>query len=275
MDFCLEHSQYGRLELRVSEERHVNGNIIGHCRGVVFTRWRRMGIPSLARLEPAGPRPGLSACPAPNRHELAPIYSPTIAPEPMSHKHEARRVRYTQRRGNIGTNWKMSLELSQAGLAEYWLTAFPKPSARQRCCNGLSTALKMKPRNRAGLILVVSLVLAILALAVPWAEARVSRAMAATASSYLDRGNTWAKKGEWTQADFSLALDFNPDYAAAYYNRGVARSKQGNFDLALQDFERAVELNPLLTEAYVDRGASDTQGKICRAAWRIAPEPSN
>jgi hypothetical protein len=106
----------------------------------------------------------------------------------------------------------MSPELSQAGLAEYWLTAFPKPSAHQRCRNGLSTALKMKTRNRAGLMLVVSLMLAILALAVPWAEAQVSRAMAATASSYLDRGNTWAKKGEWTQAvaDFSLALDFNP-----------------------------------------------------------------
>ena len=44
MDFCLEHSEYGRIELRVSEERHVNGNIIDHCCGVVFTRWRRLGI---------------------------------------------------------------------------------------------------------------------------------------------------------------------------------------------------------------------------------------
>ena len=53
MTLAWNHSEYGRIELRVSEERHVNGNIIGHCCGVVFTRWRRLGILSLARLERA------------------------------------------------------------------------------------------------------------------------------------------------------------------------------------------------------------------------------
>lgn len=46
----LEPSGYGSIELKLSEERHVNGNIIGYCCGVVFTWWRRLGIFSLARL---------------------------------------------------------------------------------------------------------------------------------------------------------------------------------------------------------------------------------
>ncbi len=58
MPFRLDHSEYGRIELRVSEVRHVNGNFIDHCCGVVFARWWRLGIFSLARLEAAGPRRG-------------------------------------------------------------------------------------------------------------------------------------------------------------------------------------------------------------------------
>jgi hypothetical protein len=41
----------GETNCKVSEVKHVNGNIIGHSCGVVSTRWRRMGIFSLARLE--------------------------------------------------------------------------------------------------------------------------------------------------------------------------------------------------------------------------------
>ena len=50
MAFGLDHSGYGRIELLVSEVRHVNGNFIDHCCGVVFARWWRLGIFSLARL---------------------------------------------------------------------------------------------------------------------------------------------------------------------------------------------------------------------------------
>jgi len=62
MAFSLDHSGYGRIELLVSEVRHVNGKFIDHCCGVAFTGWWRLGIFSLAPLAPAGPRPGPSAC---------------------------------------------------------------------------------------------------------------------------------------------------------------------------------------------------------------------
>jgi hypothetical protein len=60
MAFSLDHSGYGRIELLVSEVRHVNGNFIDHCCGVAFTGWWRLGIFSLAPLAPAGHRPGPS-----------------------------------------------------------------------------------------------------------------------------------------------------------------------------------------------------------------------
>ena len=97
----------------------------------------------------------------------------------------------------------MSLELRQAGLSEYWLTAFPKPSAHQRCCNGLSTALKLKPYTSC--------------FSVPYCAGCAMRrstslaCMAATASSYL----TEATPGLGGRVDpavavFSLALISTP-----------------------------------------------------------------
>lgn len=44
----------------MSEVSYVNGDFIGHSFGVVFTRWWGLGLFSLARLAPAGPRPGVS-----------------------------------------------------------------------------------------------------------------------------------------------------------------------------------------------------------------------
>ncbi len=60
------------------------------------------------------------------------------------------------------------------------------------------------------------------------AQAQTSRA--ATAASYLERGNEWMTKGELDRAiaDYSLAIAFDSQSAIAYYNRSCARQLKGD-----------------------------------------------
>ena len=53
---------------------------------------------------------------------------------------------------------------------------------------------------------------------------------------------------------YTKAIELNPDYAAAYNNRGIAKSHLGQDEAALADYDRAIELNPALAVAYNNRG---------------------
>lgn len=79
---------------------------------------------------------------------------------------------------------------------------------------------------------------------------------AASASSYLERGNGWASKGEYQRAieDYSLGLSFAPTSADLLYCRGVAHVRVGELAEAEADFSRALKLNPQMAEVWVDRG---------------------
>ncbi len=55
-------------------------------------------------------------------------------------------------------------------------------------------------------------------------------------------------------ADFSIAIEKNPVYTAAYTYRALTRSRLGNYDDALRDFEEAIELRPDLPGPYYTRG---------------------
>jgi tetratricopeptide (TPR) repeat protein len=101
------------------------------------------------------------------------------------------------------------------------------------------------------------------------AVAQAQNLQAATAASYLDRGNAWFARGEYerAQADFDLAIATDPSQLYAYYNRAVTRYRLGKLDAALADFDRAIQINPRLAGAYVDRGAarqakSDLEGAL-------------
>ena len=50
------------------------------------------------------------------------------------------------------------------------------------------------------------------------------------------------------------ALRLNPKYAAAYYNRGLARHTLGQRQAALADYDEALRLDPNFTDAYNNRG---------------------
>jgi tetratricopeptide (TPR) repeat protein len=55
-------------------------------------------------------------------------------------------------------------------------------------------------------------------------------------------------------SDFTQALEINPRLAMAFYNRGTAYGKKGQYDQAISDFNKALEINPRYAEAYYSRG---------------------
>ena len=64
------------------------------------------------------------------------------------------------------------------------------------------------------------------------------------------------------RADYKAALDactkalrLDPNYAEAYYNRGVAKHALGQHQAALADYDAALHLNPNFAEAYNNRGS--------------------
>lgn len=55
-------------------------------------------------------------------------------------------------------------------------------------------------------------------------------------------------------ADYTAALKLNPDLPEIYYYRGLTRFKLANIPGSLEDFDRATDLNPHYGEAYYQRG---------------------
>ncbi len=53
---------------------------------------------------------------------------------------------------------------------------------------------------------------------------------------------------------FDTAIDLNPEFADAYYNRGNTLKDLGQLKAAVESYGKAVELNPEFAEAYNNRG---------------------
>jgi tetratricopeptide (TPR) repeat protein len=66
------------------------------------------------------------------------------------------------------------------------------------------------------------------------------------AAAYRNRGVAHAAKREHDQAiaDFSKAIELNPNYVKAYNDRAVAYTQKGDFQHAVADVTKAVELAP-------------------------------
>jgi tetratricopeptide (TPR) repeat protein len=56
-------------------------------------------------------------------------------------------------------------------------------------------------------------------------------------------------------ADFSTAIQLDPQLWRAIHNRGVLMAQAGQFDKAFDDFNRTTELNPQFAKAYSNRAA--------------------
>ena len=88
------------------------------------------------------------------------------------------------------------------------------------------------------------------------------------AEAYNNRGIAYRKTGEYDKAiaDYTQALEKNPEYAEAYNNRGYAYDITGEYDKAIADYTQALEKNPEYAEAYNNRGyAYDITGEYDKA----------
>jgi Flp pilus assembly protein TadD len=82
-----------------------------------------------------------------------------------------------------------------------------------------------------------------------------------------------------TIADYSEAIKLDPDYAMAYYNRAVVRSRKGDLDGTIADLNEAIRLKPEYAAAFCNRGwhrreKGDLDGAIAdlNEAIRLDPE---
>ena len=80
-----------------------------------------------------------------------------------------------------------------------------------------------------------------------------------TPSEYKTRGFLAYERGDYKDAitDYDIAIDKNPNYAEAYYWRGlVKRRLKRPYEAAIADYSHAIRLNSNYAEAYYERGAS-------------------
>ena len=57
-------------------------------------------------------------------------------------------------------------------------------------------------------------------------------------------------------SNYSKAINLNPNYSAAYINRGIAFDDKLNYDRALEDYDKAIEIDPNYAPAYTNRGVT-------------------
>jgi len=77
-----------------------------------------------------------------------------------------------------------------------------------------------------------------------------------TAADYLALGDYDFDQGDDNRAiaDYSRAIDLNPDYAAAFNNRAYTYMTMQDYAMALPDLDRAIDLRPNYVNALLNRG---------------------
>ena len=94
-------------------------------------------------------------------------------------------------------------------------------------------------------------------------------------AAYIDRGRTYLQQDDNDRAiaDFTKAIELDPEGANAYNHRGVAYAGKLDFDSAIADFDKAIQLDPLLNNAHSNRGvAFSKKGDEARARADFAIE---
>lgn len=88
------------------------------------------------------------------------------------------------------------------------------------------------------------------------------------AAAYNNRGHAQWMLGDYDQAiaDCGIAIKLSPHYVEAYNNRGNAKFSSGLRNEAIQDYDTAVQLNAAYAPSYNNRGSANYQmGNYVRA----------
>ena len=72
---------------------------------------------------------------------------------------------------------------------------------------------------------------------------------------FIGRGYALGLKGNHVKAlaEFSRAIEINPNNAYCYYSRGLAWKATGDLDRAIADYTKAIDIKPDAPTAYVQR----------------------
>ena len=94
-------------------------------------------------------------------------------------------------------------------------------------------------------------------------------------AAYIDRGRTYIQQNDNDRAiaDFTKAIQLDPEDANAYNHRGAAYANKLDFDSAIADFDKAIQFDPFLRNAHSNRGhAFSEKGDEARARADYAIE---
>jgi tetratricopeptide (TPR) repeat protein len=98
--------------------------------------------------------------------------------------------------------------------------------------------------------------------------------------AFMDRGMEKSKKGDWSGAinDFSQVLAIDPQSSVAYHERGAARQAKGDADGAVKDYTQALAIDPQMASAYNGRGdvklaRNDLDGAIADYTQAVGLDP--
>ena len=100
--------------------------------------------------------------------------------------------------------------------------------------------------------------------------------------AYFNQGITKMGQGDYDGAiaDFDHAIELDPSHVSAYYNRGEAKRGKGDYESAIADCDRAIAINPDDAGGYNIRGMSrwnmgDHEGAISDFDHAIAFDPDH
>ena len=79
-----------------------------------------------------------------------------------------------------------------------------------------------------------------------------------TSDEYFNSGYDKDEKGDYygAIADYTKAIELNPNYAMAYINRGNAKLNLKDYYGVISDSTRGIELDPNYSQPYRNRGIS-------------------